>query len=306
VTALLEAHQLTKKFGDQLALDAFELTVAAGEIAGLVGHNGAGKTTFARAAAGLTRLDRGDVVVAGQLVAQHPREARRQLGLAPQVLALYPTATARENLLVFAGLYGIRRPEAQRRIDELAEALELTDLLHQPARDLSGGQQRRLQAATAMVHRPRVLLLDEPSVGADPITRERLLAVVRSAADEGAAVVYTTHYLPELDVLDATVAVADHGRIIARGSRAELLATVPGHAVLQFDGPVPPADLPQHARAEINVDPDRVTVTAPDPVAIVASLLAAQPGLARRLRAIELREPTLDDLYRRLLAHDHP
>ncbi len=306
MTALLEAHRVTKRFGDRVALDDFELTVAEGEIAGLVGHNGAGKTTFARAAAGLTRLDSGEVVVAGQLVAQFPREARRQLGLAPQVLALYPTATARENLLVFAGLYGIRRREAQRRIDELAEALELTDLLQRRARDLSGGQQRRLQAATAMLHRPKVLLLDEPTVGADPITRERLLAVVRSAADDGAAVVYTTHYLPELDVLDATVAVADHGRILARGSRAALLATVPGHAVLRFDGLVSPSDVPPDPRVEIQRDPDRLTITALDPVAIVASVLAAQPVLARRLRAIELREPTLDDVYRRLMARDHP
>ena len=147
----------------------------------------------------------------------HPRQVRRLLGLAPQVLALYPTATALENLLVFAGLYGMRRRDALRRIDELAEALVLGDFLHRRARDLSGGQQRRLQAATAMIHRPRLLLLDEPTVGADPITRESLLAVVRSAADDGAGVVYTTHYLPELDVLDATVAVADHGRIVARG-----------------------------------------------------------------------------------------
>jgi ABC-2 type transport system ATP-binding protein len=150
------------------------------------------------------------------------------LGLAPQELALYPTATARENLFAFAGLYGLRRRDARRRIDELAGALALGDVLDRRVRDLSGGQQRRLQAATAMVHRPRVLLLDEPTVGADPITRDALLAVVRAAADEGAAVVYTTHYLPELDTLDATLAVADHGRVVARGSRAELLAIVPG------------------------------------------------------------------------------
>jgi ABC-2 type transport system ATP-binding protein len=154
-------------------------------------------------------------------------KVRPILGLAPQELALYPTATARENLFAFAGLYGLRRREARNRIAELAAALVLGDVLDRRVRDLSGGQQRRLQAATAMIHRPRVLLLDEPTVGADPITRDALLAVVRATAADGTAVVYTTHYLPELDTLGATLAVADHGRVIARGSRADLLATVP-------------------------------------------------------------------------------
>ena len=160
---------------------------------------------------------------------QRPARVRPILGLAPQELALYPTATARENLFAFAGLYGLRRREARRRIGQLADPLVLGEVLDRRVRDLSGGQQRRLQAATAMIHRPRVLLLDEPTVGADPITRDALLAVVRAAAaEEGTAVVYTTHYLPELDTLGATLAVADHGRVVARGSRAELLATVPG------------------------------------------------------------------------------
>jgi ABC-2 type transport system ATP-binding protein len=269
-----------------------------------VGHNGAGKTTFARAVAGLLDLDSGDIVVAGLDVSRHSRQTRRLLGLAPQVLALYPTATAIENLLVFAGLYGMQRRDALHRIDELAEAMVLTEVLHRRVRDLSGGQQRRLQAATAMVHRPIVLLLDEPTVGADPITRESLLAVVRSAASDGAAVVYTTHYLPELDALDATMAVANHGRVIARGSRAELLAKLPGHAILAFDGAVPALDNPPQSVGEIQLDVGQMTITAADPAAALAALLANYPDMAQRLRSIELQPPTLDDLYRYLVSHD--
>jgi ABC-2 type transport system ATP-binding protein len=228
MTALLEATGVVKRFGDTVALDGFDLAVEAGEIAGLVGHNGAGKSTFALVTAGLVTPDAGTVRVDGMNASSAAGRVRPILGLAPQELALYPTATARENLFAFAGLYGLRRRDARRRIDQLAGALVLGDVLDRRVRDLSGGQQRRLQAATAMIHRPRVLLLDEPTVGADPITRDALLAVVRAAARDGAAVVYTTHYLPELDTLDATLAVADHGRVVARGSRAELLATVPG------------------------------------------------------------------------------
>jgi ABC-2 type transport system ATP-binding protein len=301
VTVLLRASQLTRRFGEVAALDGFDLEVGAGEIVGLVGHNGAGKTTFARAAAGLVSLDAGAVTVAGYDAARQRRQARRLLGLAPQELAIYPTATARENLLLFAGLQGLKRAEAQRRAEDLAGAMALSAVLDRRVRDLSGGQQRRLQAATAMIHRPPVLILDEPTVGADPTTREALLAVVRSAADDGAAVVYTTHYLPELDLLDATLAVASRGRIIARGPRAALLASVPGHAELMFSGPPPQLTLPAPADARICVEAERMTITSADPAALLASLISAHPETAGRLRAIDLRPPTLDDLYRSLV-----
>jgi ABC-2 type transport system ATP-binding protein len=214
-------------------------------------------------------------------------------------MALYPTTTARENLLVFAGLYGIPHLHAYRRIAELAVGLVLEDVLDRRVKDLSGGQQRRLQAATAMIHRPKVLLLDEPTVGADPVTRDALLGAVRGAADDGAAVVYTTHYLPELDTLGATLAVADHGRVIARGDRSDLLATVPGHAVIDFDMPVP-IDMAVFG-GEVDLDGTRLIITAPDPAGTLVPLLAAYPEAARHLRSIELHPPTLDDLYRHLV-----
>jgi ABC-2 type transport system ATP-binding protein len=243
---MLETVGLVKRFGETVALDGFDLTVGAGEIAGLTGHNGAGKTTFARITAGLERPDAGAARVAGMDVSRCAARVRPLLGLAPQELALYPTATARENLFLFAGLYGIPRRDARPRIARLADALVLADVLDRRVRDLSGGQQRRVQAATAMVHRPLVLLLDEPTVGADPVTRDALLAAVRAAAADGAAVVYTTHYLPELDILGATLAVADHGRIVARGSRAELLALVPGDAAAVAGAPPSLDDLYRH------------------------------------------------------------
>jgi ABC-2 type transport system ATP-binding protein len=245
--------------------------------------------------------DTGSVQVLGIDVARAPLRARSLLGLAPQELALYPTATARENLQLFAGLYGLPRRDAERRAGQLADDLVLSDVMDRRVRDLSGGQQRRLQAASAMLHRPPVLLLDEPTVGADPITRDALLAVVRAAADEGAAVVYTTHYLPELDTLEATLAVADHGRIVARGDRAALLATVPGHAVLEFDCLPAALAVPTDGSVNIHREDRRLTITAPEPAAVLAPLLAAQPEVTTHLRAIEVHPPTLDDLYRHLV-----
>jgi ABC-2 type transport system ATP-binding protein len=292
----LEASDLTKRFDTIVALNHFDLSVAAGEIVGLVGHNGAGKTTFARAVAGLLRLNSGVIRVNG---ATQVRKYRPELGLAPQEIALYPTATARENLHLFAGLFGLRRFDAVVRIKELASSLFLEDVLDRRVKNLSGGQQRRLQTATAMVHRPRILLLDEPTVGADPITRDALLGVVKSSAADGTAVIYTTHYLPELDVLDATLAVAERGRVIARGTRAALLASVPGRAIIEFNGHAP-HDM-KILSGQLDRDRKCLTITVADPAGSLAPFLVANPSISQYLRSIEVQTPTLDDLYRHLV-----
>ncbi|MEV4111482.1 ABC transporter ATP-binding protein [Nonomuraea sp. NPDC049695] len=263
---MLNANGLVKRYGDVTALDGFDLRVEPGEIAGLVGHNGAGKTTFFEIAAGLVRADAGSVV------------ARGEVGMAPQQLALYPSVTVRETLRLFGGLAGLRRQALVRAIDVTAEEMALTGVLDRRLSVLSGGQQRRTQAATALMADPGVLLLDEPTVGADPETRAALLAAVRRRADGGAAVVYCTHYLPELTELAATIAVARDGRVIARGTGAELLKGLPGEV-------------------RVTLDDDEITVSTTDPTATLAALLR---DLDRPVRGIDIRQPSLDDLYREL------
>jgi ABC-2 type transport system ATP-binding protein len=282
----LVAHELVKAYGRTRALDGFSLAVQAGEIAGLVGHNGAGKTTFVEVASGLTSPDSGTVLVAG---AACGRRARDRIAVSPQETALYLPATVREHLRLFGGLAGLRRAALRSAIDETAGALQVTDVLDKPVGLLSGGQARRAQAATALVAPRPVLLLDEPTVGADPQTRQALLSIVAQRAAEGAAVVYTTHYLPELTELGATLAVAKSGRIIARGSQAELLAGLCGEVRLRFDGPVP-ARLRDHGV----VTDGELRVATPDPSAALARLLAAGAAPA----SVDISRPGLDDLYR--------
>ncbi|NRQ40553.1 ABC transporter ATP-binding protein [Nonomuraea sp. NN258] len=263
---MLSANGLVKRYGEVSALNGFSLHVEPGEIAGLVGHNGAGKTTFFEIAAGLVVPDAGDVRIEGRLDA------------APQQLALYPSTSVRETLRLFGGLAGLRRQALARAIDDVAAEMSLTDVLDRRIAVLSGGQQRRTQAATALIARPDVLLLDEPTVGADPETRAALLAAVRRRADAGAAVVYCTHYLPELSDLGATIAVAKDGRVIARGTGAELLNGLPGEV-------------------RVLLDDTELRLTTSDPTAALAELLR---GLDRPVREIDIRRPSLDDLYREL------
>jgi len=296
---MLVAQGLVKSFGARRALDGFELTVSPGEIAGLVGHNGAGKTTFVEVVTGLVRPDAGRVTVAGIDVRREPYAARRLLGVAPQELALYVSATVRDNLRLFAALAGLRRAALARAVDRVAEELQLTGVLGQRVGLISGGQRRRTQAAGALVADAPLLLLDEPTAGADLQTRAALLAAVRTRAGDGAAVLYTTHYLPELADLGATVAVARSGRIIARGTQQDLMNGLPGELRLRFadaaDGggcPPLPAALQHRARG---VDGE-VRISSTNPPGDLAVLLAA--GCAPL--SVDVRRPDLDDLYRSL------
>ena len=271
---MLTAIDLAKRYDEIQALDGFSLDVLDGEIVGLVGHNGAGKTTFVEMVSGLLRPDSGTVLVDGR----PPSRVRGEIGISPQHIALYRPLTVREHLELYGRLAGLRRKALRAEIDELADQLRLTSFLNRRAGLLSGGQQRRAQAATALIHRPSLLLLDEPTAGADPETREALLEVVKQRAKEGAAIVYTTHYLSELTELQATIAVASRGRVIARGSSADLLGELPGEVRVTAGG-------------------DEVRVSTMDSTSTLLELLN---GIQRPVESVELRNPTLDDLYHSL------
>jgi len=328
--AMLAAHGLVKRYGGRRALDGFDLAVLPGEITGLIGHNGAGKTTFVEVVTGLVRPDAGRVTVAGVDVRRDPRAARRRLGVAPQELALYVSATVRDNLRLFAALAGLRGRALRRAVDQVAEELQLTGVLGQRVGLLSGGQRRRTQAATALVGGAPLLLLDEPTAGADPDTRAALLAAVRARAARGAAVLYTTHYLPELADLGATLAVARAGRVIARGDQDTLIGGLPGELRLRLRGaaggidvpgdpwlrlrgaaggielpgeprrgltrPAGLTDLPTGLAHRARITDGELRISSTDPPADLAALLAA--GLAPD--AVDVRRPDLDDLYRAL------
>jgi ABC-2 type transport system ATP-binding protein len=309
---MLEAQELVKQYGTCRALDGFDLTVEPGEITGLIGHNGAGKTTFVEVVTGLNHPDAGRVSVGGVDVRRDPRQARRLIGVAPQELALYVSATVRDNLRLFGALAGLRRRALDRAIDQVAEELQLTGVLGQRAGLLSGGQRRRTQAATALIGGAPLLLLDEPTAGADPQTRAALLEAVRARAAGGAAVLYTTHYLPELTDLHATLAVARSGRIIARGGQETLMKGLPGELRLRLDGAAGSGAsgaasggvggaagrwrLPGSLTGRAHTVDGELRITSTDPPADLAALLSAGCSPV----SVDVRRPDLDDLYHAL------
>ncbi|QIS03539.1 ATP-binding cassette domain-containing protein [Nocardia brasiliensis] len=296
---MLEISGLSKSYGKKQVLTGVDLVVRPGEIVGLLGPNGAGKTTTASIVAGLTPADAGTVRIDEIDLAAEPRRARRKLGFAPQELGVYPTLTARENLTFFGRLMGVGRRELPGRIDEVAARLGITPFLATRAHQLSGGQQRRLHTAMALLHEPDVLWLDEPTVGADVSARQDLLDEVRNLADRGAAVVYATHYLPELEVLGARVVVLHQGRILAQGSAAELIERHAQAAVsLEFATEVPASlgGFLAAPGAEV-LDARRLVIPTSTPGQLLAQLFTTLDTDTEQLLAAEIQHPDLENAY---------
>ncbi len=294
---VLNVKGLSKAYGLRQALNAVDLEVAAGEIAALLGRNGAGKTTLVSIVAGLRSADAGRVVIDGIDVLADPRRARADLGLAPQETGVYPTLSCRDNLRLFMGLAGMGKREARAAIDELAELLGITELLDRRAKELSGGEQRRLHTAIALVGHPSVVLLDEPTVGADVQTRSQLLGVVRDLARNGAAVVYSTHYFPEVAELEASVVILDRGRVLARGSIDEVMAEHSvGTVELAFTGPAP--DLARLSLGSaVTTNGTLVRIKTNDTSALTATILANLDTCGGTLCGLTVSQPSLESAF---------
>jgi ABC-2 type transport system ATP-binding protein len=288
---MLQVGGLRKRYGDHDVLRGIDLDVATGEVVGLLGPNGAGKTTLVSIVAGLREADGGEVHVDGVDALRHPELVRPMIGLAPQELGIWPILTVQQNLRTMGELAGVRGRTLRERIGEVADALDLGELLPRRAGTLSGGQRRRLHTAMALLHRPALLFLDEPTVGADVVTRRQILDVVKGLAADGAAVVYATHYLPEVEQIGDSVAMLEGGRILTRGSVADLVATH-GRAQLRlvFDGETPalPGFVPdgEGLRRETN-----------EPALLAAQVMRDLGVRAASLRAVEIVQPSLEAAY---------
>jgi ABC-2 type transport system ATP-binding protein len=226
MTDMLACTGLSKRYGDVLAVQDVGFSIAPGEAYGLLGPNGAGKTTTISMLVGLQRPDAGNVVVDGIDLGADPLAAKARIGYVPQEIALYPELTGRENLRFFGRLFGLPRRSLAGRIDEVLELVGLTDRADGKLGTYSGGMQRRINIGAALLHRPQVLILDEPTVGVDPQSRKAILDGVERLVADGMALLYTSHYMEEVERICDRVGIIDHGRIVAEGTRQELVAMV--------------------------------------------------------------------------------
>ena len=290
---------LHKRYGAQLALCGVSFEAAAGEIVGLLGPNGAGKSTTLGVLATLLRFDAGQVAVAGHALPARAARARRALGLVPQQVAVYPTLGARENLRFFARALGLGGREAARSAAAALDLVGLAARADEPVARLSGGMRRRLNLACGILHRPAVLLLDEPVVGVDPQSRERIFEAIETLARAGAAVLYSTHQMEEAERLCARVVLLDAGRVVAAGTPAALVAGAGLTPVLRLRTarPLPAgwlagiagATLAEFSAAETTV---KVAETATVPAILAAALRAGGDVLE-----MALVRPSLADAF---------
>ena len=294
----IDIRDVHKRFGSRAVLDGVRLSVEPGTVMGLLGANGAGKSTLISIATGLLRPDSGQVMIDGIDIASRRKEASALIGSAPQDVGIYPTLSTRENISGFARLHGLRGRRLSLRVREVMDALGLEGMANITADQLSGGQRRRLHMAMALAHQPRVLFLDEPTVGADVESRQHILGLVQSLADEGAAVLYTTHYLNEIEQLGAEVALLRDGTVTMLGSVAGVVEKWGGGglAVRLY----PPMEL--HLQGWLTQGEWLVAEPSPrNPGEHLAEVLALLGDRARLVCDVRVDRPTLEAAYLRLI-----
>lgn len=310
----VEARGLTKVYRsgkrEVHALDGLDLTVTEGSVLGLLGPNGAGKTTTVRILATLLKPDSGQATVAGYDVVRDAHELRSVIGLSGQYAAVDENLTGHENLYMFGRLYRLSRADAKRRADELLEQFSLTDAGNRIVKTYSGGMRRRLDLASALCGRPKVLFLDEPTTGLDPRSRLTLWEVIRDRVREGTTILLTTQYLEEADELAHQIAVVDHGKIIALGTADQLKGQIGGErieVVVNHRADVAKAVeiLARDLAGECSVDDHtrRITIPAPGGARALVQVVRDLDEAGIAIDDVGLRRPTLDDVFLTLTGH---
>ncbi len=299
----LAVDSLVKRFGPVTAVDDVSLTLRGGECLGLLGPNGAGKSTLIRAIVGRVLPDAGSVAVFGSPAGSI--EARAALGWVPQELAVYPRLTCRENLAAFGRYHGLSGGKLKESVAWCLDWAALGDRAGELARNLSGGMRRRLNMAAGIIHRPRVVLMDEPTVGVDPQSRNRIFEMIEALRNEGAAIIYTTHYMEEAERLCDRIAIIDHGRIIAQGAHEDLVRGAfasRSQVLARLAGPA--AELDAWVERHAGRQADGVAEFTIEHPTLIAGLLedAARSGL--ELIDITLRRPNLESVFLHLTGRE--
>jgi ABC-2 type transport system ATP-binding protein len=302
--SILEVHDLVKKYGDFTAVKGISFDIKEGEIFSLLGPNGAGKTTTISVLSTLYAPTSGDAIVGGHSVSKEPMAVRQLIGVVPQDLALYDDLTARENLSFWGQMYSLSGKALKTRIGEVLEQIGLTDKANQRVKTYSGGMKRRVNIGIGLLHKPRLLFMDEPTVGIDPQSRRAILNSVKDLNKQGMTVLYTTHYMEEAQEISDRVGIIDHGDLIALGTQVELTHQVGENDTLilhigEGEGAEALAEavktLPSVLKADVG--DHTVTVIALEAEDILAPVVTKANEIGVKIRSVDIQEPNLEAVF---------
>lgn len=279
-----------------------DLAIQQGEIFSLLGPNGAGKTTTISMMSTLLKPTQGDIRIGGFSVTKDPLNAKKLIGVVPQEIALYPTLSARQNLEFFGRMYGLGGRELKARLDEVLEFIGLRDRANDAIEDYSGGMKRRVNIGVGLLHKPKLVFLDEPTVGIDPQSRRSILDAVKALNEQGMTVLYTTHYMEEAQELSRRVGIIDHGQIIALGTIGELTQQIGEKDALILSISAPPDELSAQLSAiegvdHVDIQEDKVHVMAGRGRKVLPAVISKIESLGLSLQAIEIKEPNLEAVF---------
>jgi ABC-2 type transport system ATP-binding protein len=304
MTAILQVRDLVKKYGDLAAVKGISFDIQEDEICSLLGPNGAGKTTTISVLSTLYAPTSGDATIDGHSVSREPMAVRNVIGLVPQELALYDDLSARENLMFWGRMYGLSGRALRLRVAEVLEQIGLADRAKERVRAYSGGMKRRVNIGVGLLHKPKLLFMDEPTVGIDPQSRRAILDSVKDLNKQGMTVLYTTHYMEEAQELSDRVGIIDHGELIALGTQAELTRQVgeTDTLVLHIDESQDGEALAAAARQIDNVlradvTDHTVAVIAPEAEDIMAPVIIKANELGIKIRSVDIKEPNLEAVF---------
>ena len=301
---MIEVRDLQKSYGDLIAVNRVSFSARAGTVFGLLGPNGAGKSTTISCLSGLLKPTTGSIRVGGFDLASDAVKAKASLGIVPQELAIYEDLSARDNLTYWGAAYGLKGDKLKQRVDHVLNRIGLADRAGDLPKQYSGGMKRRLNFGCGLVHEPRILLLDEPTVGVDPQSRERLFDLVREEKAKGTCVLYTTHYMEEAEKLCDELAIIDHGKIIAGGTLSELRAEFGGNDIIQLSGSFELSKV-ETVVAELNAEilsfsTEVLMITIRNGARVLPAVLQAISATGADIRDTRLSEPNLESLFLKL------
>src|SRR5579859_8790 len=301
----VEAHDLRKSYGDFKAVQGVSFAAETGEVLSLLGPNGAGKSTTISMLSGLVEPTGGDACIMGHSIRTEPEAAKTSLGVVPQDIALYPDLSARENLDFWGKMVGLRGARLRQRVDEVLQVIGLAERQKDRVGKFSGGMKRRVNIGVALLHKPAVVIMDEPTVGIDPQSRRHILDNVKQLNREGMTVLYTTHYMEEAAELSRHIVIMDGGKVIASGTHAELIRLVGEQARLELRLSVPGETVLEAWRrvdgvGQASALDGRVTVLAEDSNLVLPRLFDSAARQGARITAIDIQEPNLESVFLQL------